>query len=417
MGSYHLFSNRELGDLILSRAKAMSQAIGDYDSDDLLHCDLEELSSYFEQNYLLDPVDITEEIKISTDEIKIEISRDASSYLADRNKPFYASGLRINYHIPYIGNAELLTCSPTSLSYDHPPKATVTDEEIILSYETEFSNNALTDEQRHDIMTKFVNQLNKIKLYSQTIKNEIGAYNCSVKDAAQKAILERREILSATQQFTEFIGFPLKKRSVAEEVLTTSHKAIALLDEAQKTKAPKPLPALKMEDYEQLLEVISDLVSIMELSPCALRKMKEEELRDLLLVYLNGYYDAQPGGETFSFADKSDIVIQAAEKKIFVAECRFWSGPKELLNTVDQVLKQANAKDSKAAILVFNRRNNFARLMKSLPKIIQSHANYAGAVEMASTNSCRFMLTHPDHRVKRELILTILVFEIPGESA
>jgi hypothetical protein len=58
--------------------------------------------------------------------------------------------------------------------------------------------------------------------------------------------------------------------------------------------------------------------------------MKEEDLRQHFLVQLNGQYEGRATGETFNFEGKTDILIRAERKNIFIAECKFWDGPDSL---------------------------------------------------------------------------------------
>lgn len=72
------------------------------------------------------------------------------------------------------------------------------------------------------------------------------------------------------------------------------------------------------------------MVLVMERSPHAFAKMGEEDLRTHFLVQLNGLYEGQATGETFNFEGKTDILIRVEGKNIFIAECKFWTGPKRI---------------------------------------------------------------------------------------
>ena len=78
-----------------------------------------------------------------------------------------------------------------------------------------------------------------------------------------------------------------------------------------------------MGDYEHILSVISNMVAVMERSPRAFKDMGEEDLRTHFLVHLNGHYEGQATGETFNYEGKTDILIRAGGRNIFIAECKF----------------------------------------------------------------------------------------------
>lgn len=124
--------------------------------------------------------------------------------------------------------------------------------------------------------------------------------------------------------------------------------------------AYKPEPVLETAQYEQILSIISNMVMVMERSPSAFHSMKEEDLRQHFLVQLNGQYEGQATGETFNYQGKTDILIRTNGKNIFIAECKFWKGEKAFLETISQLLGYASWRDTKTAILIFNRNKQFS---------------------------------------------------------
>src|SRR5207302_8442880 len=115
-------------------------------------------------------------------------------------------------------------------------------------------------------------------------------------------------------------------------------------------------------------ECHDNMASVMERSPSAFASMDEEALRSHFLVQLNGHYEGQATGETFNYEGKTDILIRVNGKNIFIGECKYWDGPKKLLETLDQLASQTTWKDTKVAIIVFNRRKDFSAVLKSDPR-------------------------------------------------
>jgi hypothetical protein len=100
---------------------------------------------------------------------------------------------------------------------------------------------------------------------------------------------------------------------------------------------------------------MQNMVQVMELSPHVFYNMGEEDLRTHFLVQLNGAFKGQATGETFNFQGKTDILIRVEGKNVFIAECKFWKGEEALFATLDQLLSYLSWRDTKAALLVFNR--------------------------------------------------------------
>ena len=118
-------------------------------------------------------------------------------------------------------------------------------------------------------------------------------------------------------------------------------------------------------------------------------------------------------GETFNLSGKTDILIRVQDRNIFIAECKFWGGPKTLLEAIDQILNYTNWRDTKTAILLFNRNKDFSRTLGAIPETVTSHPKCKRQREYESETGFRFTLGHRDDE-SRELLLTILAFDIPN---
>src|ERR1700726_1786397 len=101
-----------------------------------------------------------------------------------------------------------------------------------------------------------------------------------------------------------------------------------------------------------------------------------EDLRFHFLVPLNGTSYGQATGETFNFQGKTDILIRVDGKNIFIAECEFWKGEKGFLETVDQLLSYLSWRDTKAALLIFNRNADFTAALAKIAESAPSHPNF-----------------------------------------
>jgi uncharacterized protein (TIGR02646 family) len=173
-----------------------------------------------------------------------------------------------------------------------------------------------------------------------------------------------------------------------------------------------PEPTLDIKEYEQILRIISNMVMVMERSPRAFIKIGEEDLRQHFLVQLNGQYEGQATGETFNFEGKTDILIRADGRNIFIAECKFWKGAEAFRNTIDQLLGYTSWRDTKTAIILFNRTKNLSAVLSQIPTAVASHPNFKKQVDYLGETNFRFILRQRDD-LNREILLTVLVFDIP----
>jgi hypothetical protein len=178
-------------------------------------------------------------------------------------------------------------------------------------------------------------------------------------------------------------------------------------------EAFSPEPELQFEVYEQILNTLRNMVLVMERSPRAFSNMGEEDLRTHFLVQLNGQYEGLATGETFNYEGKTDILIRVDGKNVFIAECKFWKGPKALKSTIDQLLGYLSWRDTKAAILIFNRNKDFSVVLSQIPTVLENHPNFKRHIHHNNRETEFRSILHSNTDKNRELVVTILVFDIP----
>jgi hypothetical protein len=176
--------------------------------------------------------------------------------------------------------------------------------------------------------------------------------------------------------------------------------------------AYKPEPVLEEAEYQHILDVLGGMVKVMERSPKAFHDIDEESLRTHFLVHLNGHYEGQATGETFNYQGKTDILIRSGDRNIFIAECKFWGGPAKLTEAIDQLLGYLSWRDSKTAILLFNRNRDFSKVLAAIPGVVRAHPNFQKEEGRSGETAFRYAFRHKDDPAK-VLHLTILAFDIP----
>jgi hypothetical protein len=152
---------------------------------------------------------------------------------------------------------------------------------------------------------------------------------------------------------------------------------------------------------------------MMERSPSAFASMGEEHLRDHILVILNAQFEGQATGETFNRAGKTDILVREKDRNVFVAECKLWNGPRSLTDAIDQVLRYTCWRDTKVAVIVFNRRKDISTVLAAIPKAVTEHPSCKKRLEYQAEGGFRFLFGQKDDP-NRELVLTVKVFDVPS---
>ena len=403
-----LFSKREWFLVESNQKDLLEKEIASMDGDQLLNTSVDDLCTYLLDKYSITDVPELkrEDIVVDQREAQIDVSRDPMRFIRDPSRPFYIPGTEIEYSIPFDGDRGIFEVQPTTHTLNPPKGQTVGDELRIYIRGTDLTPDA--------IKSKFEKTLSSIEDHLHTLRNNTSNLNSQLPAIARNSVESRRHKLLSDRKLVSSLGYNIREREgdtrtfVAPEV---RRKVTPTLPPAS-TKPYKPEPALSIDEYNHILKVINNMALVFERSPSAFVTMKEETLRTHFLVQLNGHYEGQATGETFNFEGKTDILIRSEGKNIFIAECKFWNGPKKLTETIDQILKYSSWRDTKVAIIVFNRNRDFTKVLASIDETTKQHSNFKRDLGKQSDTSFRYIFAHRDDP-NRELVLTVLAFDVP----
>ena len=385
-----LFNGGYLSDALRAQGQKMRDEINSLNENQILNTSEEDLCNYFVEKYKVEPLQI-----------------DESQIQSDYGWTQSVTGTSITFYIPFTGDPDLFKLQPSTYNWN-PPSADVRDNEIEMIYDR-------TTSEATQIAGEFKSELENLKKYLEWVEGNVTSFNSSIRETASQGIKVRREKIFRDRDLVEKIGFPLRRREDTPNTYIAPQvkRAITPKLPPASTAPYKPEPALDTKDYEYILSVVSNMVIVMERSPNAFKGMKEEDLRQHFLVQLNGHYEGQATGETFNFEGKTDILIRADDKNIFIAECKFWKGPKAFKESIDQLLNYSTWRDTKTALLVFNRDAEMSTILKRIPEAVTDHPNYKSSRDYDSETGFRYILRHRDD-ANREIVLTVLVFNIPA---
>lgn len=404
-----LFTRSDLSAVLQNQKHEAVRAIDAFDASRLVSTGVDDLMEHFLEEYKVEVIKILDDqTAVDQTEVKIDVSQDRSRFIDDRSQPIYLDGTRITFFVPYEGDRNLFYCRPSTFDYN-PPRVVVGQAEIQFIYDR-LNHNA------EAVKSQFDSDLGKLKRYLSWVERDVNQFNQELTQKIRQRIEWRKDKVLKDRGLVSSLGFPLRKRAYASltYVAPVSRKKIKALPPATTTPFA-PEPALEMVEYDQILSIISNMVLVMERSPNAFRTMKEEDLRQHFLVQLNGQYEGQATGETFNNQGKTDILIRVNDKNIFIAECKFWKGEKAVSEAIDQLLGYTSWRDTKTALLVFNRSKNFSDVLGKLPEVIKAHPNFKRQLPYSAETGSRYVL-HQIDDLNRELILTVLAFDIPANE-
>lgn len=403
-----LFSRVSVFDFLPDQEGRIREEIQSLNADYILNVSEEDLLASLAAKYTLDiPILNESEISVDYGEQKIDVSHDWTRGF-DGPGPFYVAGTRVTFIVPFEGDPNLFDVRPQQFSHSlSGSPAQIEGTEIHITY-AGANLNAETARRSFD------GELNQIRQNLANLKTAIDRHNANLSEVARSEIQKRKNKLLADANLASATGFPIRRR---HGVPTTY--AVPVQKRKPKIETPvvasgkfQPEPALAMAEYDEILGIIRNMVQVMERSPKAFEKMGEEDLRTQFLVQLNGQYEGRATGETFNYQGRTDILIREGDRNVFIAECKFWAGEKQYLQTIDQVLSYLSWRDTKAAVLIFNRNVNFTEVLAQIVESTPKHANYKRTIGKLDESSFRYVFHLPGDP-NRELTLSVLAFNVP----
>ncbi|HWB98216.1 MAG TPA: hypothetical protein VG672_15995, partial [Bryobacteraceae bacterium] len=110
---------------------------------------------------------------------------------------------------------------------------------------------------------------------------------------------------------------------------------------------------------------------------------------------------------------KTDILVRSGGENVLVAECKFWSGEIPLLGAIDQVLSYLSWRDTRAALVVFQRQGRFSLVLDRIEATVPQHACFRRLISRVDETTFRYEFRNPQD-AERAVVLTVLAFDLPS---
>lgn len=403
-----LFSQGHLSASLRAREEAVEKEVDAFDGNRLLNTPLDDLCTYFVEKLQIEPLSLADDSQITmeTREATLETSRLPHGRWEYGDHQPTIPATAFSFYVPFTGEAELFKFQPGTFTLN-APRGTVRDNDLVLTF-------TVPADQEAGVEVQLTNQLAQIRNHIRSITSEVEDLNKNrLPRAIRRSVEERRARLLKTHGVVASLGYRLRRREGMPTTYAAPSVRRKIAPPPVASSAPfKPEPALADDDYEHILTVMQNMALVLERSPSAFTALGEEHLRWHFVVQLNGHYEGSATGETFNVEGKTDILVRDGGKNVFIAECKFWSGPKGFHETIDQLLGYASWRDTKTAIVVFNRDTQFSTVLAKLPDGLRSHPNFKREEKPNGETRFRAVLSHKSDP-SRELTVTVLAFDVP----
>ena len=131
------------------------------------------------------------------------------------------------------------------------------------------------------------------------------------------------------------------------------------------------------------------------------------------LMQLNGHYEGSATGETFNASGKTDILVRVENRNVFIAECKIWDGPKSFSDAIDQLLGYLSWRDSKCALLIFNKRKGSSAVREKMHNSMVARAEHRRTLAHDHNGDCRYVFVKTSDP-GREIQITTMLFDVPS---
>lgn len=408
--SDHLFRGVESHQAVAQWQQRLKDEIDSQSADYILNVGEADYLRHIIDKYIINtPALQADKKRVEVGDAQIDVA-GRFDYAVDREEgPVYAKGTSINVSIPFEGDPKLLNLTLPS-TYYQSPKGDVAGNEIHLMY-------SRLKQDQNGLKGELENDIKRLERCFAELKNIIDQYNGTLESIAKEAIAKRKAKLLADAQLVESLGIPLKEVDGGSPTFTIPlvRKKIAVVKPTVANKDFRPEPTMIPDDYEGVLNLIKHLSLVIERNPHTFVSINEPDIRNIILVLLNAVYEGTATGETFNSSGKTDILLRHEGQNLFIAECKFWQGKKELADAIDQLLGYITWRDTKTALVIFNRNKDLTSVLQKIQETVEEHKCYKREIGPTETTIFRYKFCRSDD-INKEFFLTVLVFEVPEKT-
>lgn len=333
--------------------------------DEVLENSTDYLTMLFTEKYLPSKLEIHDP-KLSEGSIIEKDVSDNPRRATFSDGPVYIEAQQIDVKVPYDGPQTLLKVLPTTFKSGGVRNIASIGRNEILFHVDFFLDNGDAEEVEEEVDRK----VERIRWFANRINSDIDDLESDLETEARQAVENQRSAMETKNEVLESIGADTDDEPTG---FVKPERARSIELPSQSGSDDDGLPVLPDRVYRDMLGLIDDLGINIEQSKEPVRGLGEESLRDIFLAGINSHYSGLASGESFNRGGKTDIRLPYENENLFIAECKFWSGPSKYQDTLDQLLEYLNVRDSQAAVMIFSRNEDFPAVKEKMADATINH--------------------------------------------
>jgi len=237
-----------------------------------------------------------------------------------------------------------------------------------------FVRTNLVLQNAREIVEKYKQMVLQLVIHKNT---DVRKGNEAFREQLVKIITERKSKLEIQtgmiRQLSQIIPIVQRSEPLSPVVPLTEKKQIVV-------NPPQPRLSVDPKIDPKILEAIIDVLvrggRTFETAPETFAKLNEEDLRNILISFLNGNFELHAVAEAFNKLGKSDISLRYSSNNLFVAECKFWGGVDLYNDAIDQLFKYLTWRENIGVLIAFVRERDFTSIIRKSKESTSSHTTF-----------------------------------------
>ena len=327
------------------------------------------------------------------------------------NERILVKGTVLNIAIPFTGGSGLWGIRPSTYSVSGYPELEIRDGVVIFS--CSFPDDSPEPERLKAEIERTVKSLDNAVA---NLANDVTSHNREAPQRVREALERKLTKAKAAVNAVASLGIPIRQKAAPETFVVPTKRRKSPVSRPSVPKGRfTPEPTIDQGEYEHIVGVLKSMSLVIERSPNSFASLDEEAIRTHFLIQLNGHYEGSATGETFNSSGKTDILIRVDNRNVFIAECKFWDGPRSFSKAIDQLLGYLSWRDSKCALLIFNKRKDSSAVRKKMHEMMIARAEHRKTLTHDHNGDPRYVFVKPSDP-GREIQITTMLFDVPQEG-
>lgn len=398
------FKDRDLGMALSASRQRMTKQIDSFTNEEIMGNDLEILANNLYEEFRIEPVEIMDEefSKRYIEQAKIQKRSDPFCQDSYRQEYVEVDGVIMTFYFPFTGKEELFRYHASTFSLGPYPDISTNNGFVSLRYEYSFDD--MQREDAKDItLKKMEHDIKDVRKGISYVNKDVESYNMSLLKQALHLLEEKKRKVESFFTVANMFEVPVKKSAYAETHVPLQRKIVPIAHEYKK----EDTYCISDDNYIDILTTIKHIGSTYERTPGPYAKMKEEDLRSILLAGLNGTYLGSAVGEAFRNNGKTDICIEEKNRAAFVAECKIWTGQKSVADALKQLDSYLTWRDCKTALIYFVRRKDFLAILHTAEETLRGipEMRQVQVIDKNEFKCCMVSTQNPGQQIQVRVML------------